>query len=59
MMIENTKISPSNVTMLVNCRKKKKKKKKNFFAEQARNILKLAEYVILTLSKKRITILFI
>ncbi len=43
--IENTKISTSNVTMLLS------KKFENDF-EQAENILKLAEYVVLTLSKE-------
>ncbi|WPD03155.1 response regulator [Arcobacter cryaerophilus gv. pseudocryaerophilus] len=43
--IENTKISTSNVTMLLT------KKLENDF-EQAENILKLAEYVVLTLPKE-------
>ncbi|MCT7516583.1 response regulator [Aliarcobacter cryaerophilus] len=43
--IENTKISTSNVTMLLT------KKFENDF-EQAENILKLAEYVVLTLPKE-------
>src|SRR5574344_184703 len=43
--IENTKISTSNVTMLLS------KKFENDF-EQAENILKLAEYVVLTLPKE-------
>lgn len=43
--IENTKISTSNVTMLLT------KKLENDF-EQSENILKLAEYVILTLPKE-------
>ncbi|WP_141046930.1 response regulator [Aliarcobacter cryaerophilus] len=43
--IENTKISTSNVTMLLT------KKFENDF-EQAENILKLAEYVLLTLPKE-------
>ena len=43
--IENTKISTSNVTMLLS------KKFENDF-EQAENILKLAEYFVLTLPKE-------
>jgi len=43
--IENTKISTSNVTMLLS------KKFENDF-EQSENILKLAEYVVLTLPKE-------
>lgn len=43
--IENTKISTSNVTMLLT------KKLENDF-EQSENILKLAEYVVLTLPKE-------
>ena len=46
--IDNTKISTSNVTMLLT------KNFENDF-EQSENILKLAEYVVLTLPK-RITI---